>query len=652
MLKKSQFKTAVLFLFLLVLSACNLPGSSAATVAPTEAAAATETAVPTETPVPQRVLSVCLGQEPRSLFLYNTASSRAAWAVLEGVYDGPIDTLTNGSQPVILESLPTLENGGVTVQAVTVAAGQEVINAEGEVVILASGARVFPAGCTSPDCALLWDGSTPLQLDQVSVQYRLKPALTWSDGTPLRADDSVYSFELAADPDLPVSRFQTSRTLSYQAVDDQTVTWTGKPGYFPARFDGLFFTPLPRHAWGNLKAVDLLADETVNRSPLGWGPYQVQEWVAGDHITLVKNPAYFRASEGLPKFDQLVFRFLGEPADNNLSALLAGECDVVDQTSLLEEQLEPILEMQRDGKLTAVISPLTEWEQINFGIKPASYDDGYNAFTGDRPDFFNDLRMRQAFAYCLDRQGFVNKPLENQTQVPVGFYPPEHPLGLKDVQPLAYDPAAGTALLDAAGWKDFDNDPATPRVAAGVPGVADGTPLAVKYVTTQAPLRVQLAGRLKESAAACGIQLDVQTLAPGELFAQGPAGPVFGRQFDLAEFGWEAGMQSPCRLYQSDQMPSSANNWLGTNIAGYGDPTYDRLCQAARQSRSGESDYLEKQLAVQKYYAEQLPSIPLYFRFRMAVARPDFCGLQLDPAARSLLWNLETVDYGDGCKNP
>ena len=173
------------------------------------------------------------------------------------------------------------------------------------------------------------------------------------------------------------SKYHIYRTKSYEAPDGQTIKWVGKPGYLPADYSALFWIPLPKHAWQNLKSTELLAAESSSQKPIGWGPYKVDEWVKGDHIRLVKNPTYFRASEGLPKYDILVYRFLGEQADNNLEALLSGECSVVDQTSLLDEQLEGVLDLQRAGKLKAAIAQGPEFEFLAFGIKPASYDDGY-----------------------------------------------------------------------------------------------------------------------------------------------------------------------------------------------------------------------------------------------------------------------------------
>ena len=84
------------------------------------------------------------------------------WSVLEGVYDGPVDTVNYELSPVLIAELPTLENGGVTLRSVAVTEGDEVANIEGDMVALKQGVMVFPEGCTSPECAQAWDGSSAL----------------------------------------------------------------------------------------------------------------------------------------------------------------------------------------------------------------------------------------------------------------------------------------------------------------------------------------------------------------------------------------------------------------------------------------------------------------------------------------------------------
>ncbi|MDX9866207.1 MAG: ABC transporter substrate-binding protein, partial [Anaerolineaceae bacterium] len=440
---------------------------------------------PTVTPAPPKTLVVCLRQEPATLYAYG-GSSQSMWSVLEAVYDGPFDTRQHGVQPVILESLPDFENGGASFALQDVLAGDLVVDVDGNLAVLETGIRVHPAGCSAQDCIIEWDGSTPLQMERLELTFRLLPDLTWSDGAPLTAADSVYSFELSNDPATPVSREVTARTASYTALDELTVKWAGLPGYFPQRYQTLFWLPLPEHIWSGMTAAELLASDLSAERPLGWGPYVIDEWVRGDHIQLRKNPAYFRADEGLPAFDILVYRFLGEYTDSNLTALLTEECDVIDQAPMVDDDLDVVLRLGQNNELQSWIAPSAEWEHLDFGIVPASYDDGYNAFVGDRPDFFGDVRTRQAFTMCMDRPLMVSRWLWNQSPIPVGYVAPSHPLALTDQSPLDYDPIAGAQLLDQVGWRDYDGDPATPRVAAGVAGVPDGTPLSVNYATTQA----------------------------------------------------------------------------------------------------------------------------------------------------------------------
>ena len=645
------------FLVLLVpfmLAACQAKTSATATVvAPnaTRVAALVATAMPalatpTATSTP-RTLVVCLGQEPTSLYIYGSAA-RDMWNVLEAIYDGPIDTRNFVSTPVILEKLPNLADGTAAIQPVAVQAGDEIVDADGNLSSLASGVKYLPSGCSSADCAVPWDGKAAVQMDQLSATFKLKPGITWSDGQPLTAADSVYSYSLAADPATPTSKTIVDRTASYTAADDLTVRWTGLPGYLPQQYDADFFLPLPKHAWGSTSAADLLTSDSATRRPLGWGPYVIDEWVAGDHITLSKNPKYFRASEGLPKFDKLVYRFVGEPADSSLSSVLTGECDLVDGTALQSADYQSIFDLRAAKKIQLFTGEGPEWEHLDFGIRPAAYDATPVPATA-RPDFFSDVRVRQAFTNCIDRQKIVGDLLYNLVSVPGSYLPPNHPLYLADLKPLPFDVDAGKKLLDEAGWKLNGSDPV--RRAAGVTNVTEGTPLAVTYLTTQAPLRVAIAAMIKSSLEQCGVQVDVKSLTTDALYAAGPDGPLFGRSFDLAEYAWDSSAQPPCFLYETGQISSTGNNWLTGNVTGYSNKDYDAACQKATQAGPGQpAQYTQGQQDAERLLAQDLPSIPLFFQLKMTAARTDLCGFTMDVTARSTLWGIENVDYGPNCK--
>ncbi len=633
----------------LLLAACQ-PTRTSPTVEVIEETPAEPTVQPTPTLPPSRSLVVCLSQEPSTLYLYG-GNSRSMWSVLEALYDGPYDKVQYAAQPVILEKMPSLADGDAYFEPVEVQRGAEVVDADGNLVVLDQGVRVRPSGCTGADCVVSWDGTSPFNMDRLSADFELLPGITWSDGEPLKAEDSVFSFQIAADENTPVSKQWIDLTESYEAVDERTVRWTGKPGAYPLEYETLFWTPLPKHVLQNYSAADLLQTAEATDAPLGWGPYIMKEWVKGDHIELEKNPLYFRAEEGLPAFDKLVYRFLGQENDDNLAALLSGECDVVDQNTFTDEELEVLLDLEKSGKVNAFIGVGPEWEHIDFGIKPASYDDGFNLFQDARQDLFTDLRVRQAFAMCMDRQQIIDRWMLGQSVVPATYLPPSHPLYAADLPPLTYDPEEGSRLLDEVGWKNVTGDPRSPRQAFGVPNVLDGTELIVNYATTKAPLRVKIAELMAESMAECGIQLNVQYLDPGQLYAPGPEGVMFGRQFDLVQFGWESGTQPPCLLYESDQIPSAENDWIGVNITGYSNQQYDEACLAARQTYPDQAEvYQERQQAVQRLFSEELPVVPLYYRLRVAAGRPDLCGFDMDVSARSALWNLETLNYGEGCQ--
>ncbi|HCE17924.1 MAG TPA: hypothetical protein DEQ80_08705 [Anaerolinea thermolimosa] len=650
-----MFKRIPFLIMLLLLAgwlaACQQAGQLSTLNPPTLTpdAPVVPTVEPSPTAVPPRTLTVCLSEEPQTLYLYG-GSSRSMWNVLEAIYDGPYDTRGFSAQPVILEKMPSLTDGDARLRPVNVTGGDVVVDTAGQVVALAKGVTVFPSGCRSGDCAVVWDGSSPLQMDQLEVTFRLKDGIRWSDGAPLTAEDSVFSFQVAADPASPTSKGVIDRTASYTAIDPLTVQWVGVPGFVEQRYPTFFFLPLPKHAWGGLTAAQLLTDETVRRQPLGWGPYVIDSWVPGERIHLRKNPLYFRAGEGLPKFDYLDFTFNGNPADSALMALVGGKCDVVDQNAGFLPLLEELINTQNNGRLKLYLQQGPEWEHLDFGIRPASYDDGYNPAAGDRADLFGDVRTRQAFARCIDRNRLIQEVFKNRSAVPAGYLSPTHPLYQTDLPAYTYDPAAGARLLDEVGWKDLDGDPSTPRVAVGVPNVPDGTLLSVRLFTTQAELRRQAALLVQAGLKECGVETSISLLDPGELFAPGPDGPLFGRNFDLALFTWDGAARVPCQLYTSDQIPASGNRWIGANITGFTDERFDAACQAAYWALPDQSDYAAQFQAAERLFAEQLPSIPLYYGLRIAISRPDLCGVELDPTARSLLSGIETVDVGEGCQ--
>jgi peptide/nickel transport system substrate-binding protein len=621
--------------------------------------------VVTPTPEPEgpRTLVICQGQEPETLYI-NQGSMLARSHVLEAVYDGPYDANSFAYQVTILEKLPSLADGDAVLTSVTVSDGDTVADADSNVVVLDAAAdppiMLVPAG-GAPEDAVPYEGGD-FELDQMIVTFALLPDLLWSDGTPLTSSDSVYAFNLESDPDSNIqSRFVYERTAAYEAVDDVTTTWTGLPGFKDATYFVNFFGPSPEHVWGQYTAAELNEAEVSHLAPLGWGPYVIDEWVAGDSVTMSKNPNYYRADEGLPIFDTVVYRFVGANSNANIAAILSGECDIVDQTSSLDDQSELLLELQASGQLNATFVTGTVWEHVDFGIQPVDYDDGYQEGV-DRPDFFSDVRTRQAFAMCMDRQAIVDTIAFGQSVVVDSYISPQHPLFYADIAHYDYDVEAGSALLEEVGWVDDDGDATTPRVATGVEGVPDGTLLSVAYETTNATLRQQITAVLQQSMALCGIQANIQLYPAAEWFQDGPEGKLFGRRFDLGEFAWLTGVDPSCDLYKAANTPGEVgttfisvltgneygieSGWGAANDTGWVNDEYELACNTALASLPGQPAYEDNHLEAQRIFGEQLPVVPLYLRLKLAATRPDMCNFIMDPTANSEFWNIEEFDFG------
>jgi peptide/nickel transport system substrate-binding protein len=516
-----------------------------------------------------------------------------------------------------------------------------------------------------------FDGGS-LEMDRLSATFVLQENVKWSDGEPLTAQDSLFSYQIAKNCEdqwmgkcgglglVHGNLSSVENTMEYAALDERRVRWTGYPGFLDPNYRTNFFHPLPQHQIGDTPVEEMFDREETARLPMGWGPYVLEDWEYGRQIVLQKNPYYFRALEGLPRFDRLVFRFTGENSSANIADLLSGDCDLVDETTGLDDAIDYLFGLEAEGLLQFHHSIAPAWEHADFSIGHADYDDGYQPGV-DRPDLFGDPRTRQAVALCMDRQSVVDELLFGLSTVPDTYLPPEHPLFNPQAARYAFSPASASSQLEEIGWRDPDGDPATPRVAQGVLGVPDGTPLSFTYVTTLTTYRQAGAQILADSMAQCGIHVKIVYQEAGQLFADPPEGDLFSRRFDMAEFAWLTGARPSCDLFMTEEIagnpelknpdgsPRFPNGWKGQNETGYSNPDYDQDCRAALEALPEEPAYAENHLKAQAIFAEDLPVVPLYLRVKMTVTRPDFCGAGMDPTAQGDTWNIEEYGFGEDC---
>jgi peptide/nickel transport system substrate-binding protein len=432
-----------------------------------------------------------MSQEPSTLY-WHGRSTLFEEAVLHGLYENDLTTLSYRYQPQGLQQIPSLANGAAAARVVPVDAGEKVVDAAGDLVTLEPGITVMTADGEPATFA-----GTTLLMNQQVVDFVMKQRF-WADGQPVTASDSVYSFELAAHPDTPGDKYKIDRTASYQATGNLTLRWTGLPGFKDNNFQTNFQHPLPRHAWSGLSPAELLTAESSSRLPLGDGPYRIVEWIAGQSIRLEPNLAYYHALDNLPRLDSVTFKFIPD-TNQRLSQLLAGECQIVTHDALETYLIPFVVEAQEAQLLKASIRPGPVALEVSFGINSwTDYGDG-----SGRPDWFEDVRARQGIAMCINRQQIVDTIMVAYSDVSHSYVPPIHPLYAKNVSQWPHDISAANVLLDETGYLDINED-----------GIREdpltGNAFRVSLITGLDQIERRIGQMLQEQLRDCGIDLVIE----------------------------------------------------------------------------------------------------------------------------------------------
>ena len=580
------------------------------------------------------VLIIGQAQEPDSLYIYG-GSMLAGSHVLNSIYDGPIEGLDYDFQAVILEQLPKIEDGGsgATLEMVSVEVGEKYLDPQTQEVMTAT--------------------ETVTDLPQLTVRFTLRDGVTWQDGEPVTAEDSVFSQKLACDPDSPTSKVLCDRTAHYVAIDEKTVEWQGIPGYTDQTYYTNFYTPLARHQpssagvpMGEMAAKDIVEDEEFRRKPYSYGPFKVKEWVAKDHIELERNEYYWRADEGLPYLDTVIHKFISD-SNTLLAALIAGDIDVATQDGLDITQFEALSDAEAKGQIEPYYVSGTVWEHIDFNLQPAD----------DRVPLGACKQIRQALLYGTDRGTMVDDIQRGKTKIQNTFVPDAHwayPEGLDEVV-YPYDPEKAKAMLEEIGFVDADGDDVreaqqdiTCTVTVDGSGATEdkiipaGTPLALTLNTTSGnKMREQTTLLFKQNMEDIGVEVTLEYLGADVFFDKSQSGPLIGRRYDLGEFAWLTGVTPPVALYYCEMIPDDDNGWSGQNNTGWCNPEYDRIAKQADITLARD-EAIPLYAQAQKIWMDDVPVMPLFARVKVMATAPGVINFEPNATVNSETWNIET----------
>lgn len=455
--------------------------------------------------------------------------------------------------------------------------------------------------------------SWTLTPDGLTLTFKLRPEVKWHDGKPFTSADvqwtllevwkKLHSFGRAAFAN--VEKVETPDPLT-------VVIHLSSPAPYILNYINTYGAQiLPRHLY---EGTDVLTNP-ANNAPVGTGPFVFKEWVRGSHIRLERNAAYWGrgpAGEAQPYLDGLLIRFIPDAAARTV-ALEAGEIDVALGSIVPLTNLNRFTDKRRfvinldDGRYLSTIFLL------QFNVR--------------RPEF-QDKRVRQAFAYAIDKNALLKVVFLGYGKVATGPVPSSVVNYYSDeVRQYPVDLKRAEALLDEAGFKRG----------------ADGKRLKIRldYDGFGGPIGARSAEFLKQQLGRIGVELELRSGDTATYLRR-----IFTEQdYDLMVSSLHRlpdptlGVQ---RLYWTRNIIQGAP-W--TNGSGYSNPVLDKVMEAA----AAEPDETKRKALIkewQQIVQEDVPLIELIEQTWVTVSTARLRKLSLQGDGLFASWADAWLDPG------
>jgi peptide/nickel transport system substrate-binding protein len=448
---------------------------------------------------------------------------------------------------------------------------------------------------------------------------KLRTDVKWSDGQPVNADDVDYTWKLWNNI-WDGKKYGAASTTGYNLItsadvapDKASITFHLKQAYAPFLtlwVDGIN-APMPKHHFASMPSDTILKSAENLHPTITDGAFTISESVHGDHYTFVKDPNFYRHSEGLPYLDKIVFRVVPNQ-DTILKDFQAGS---IDASWFLDVSKKDIYSSM-SGYHT-VVNPVN----ANFEVMVMNFN---NAILGKAPE------VRKAISMAIDHDALIKTArhgLASSLCIPeTKAYNPGYQA---DAPCPKFDPAAANQLLDQAGW------------TKGADGVRakNGQRLEFKYSTTaNNKWRATDEQIIQSNLSDIGIKLNIENHPADEYF-----GPFLnGGKHDLAEFETGDGIYPDnAPLIASDQVPPNGENW-----SFYSNKQLDDLLHQVQ--KGGDPAALQQAFnQIHQIYLTDFPFIILYGVSDLAVAKNTVQGYAPGPYAASEsvgIWNWNCVN--------
>jgi peptide/nickel transport system substrate-binding protein len=426
-----------------------------------------------------------------------------------------------------------------------------------------------PDGKVRPALAESWIYSEDLQ----SITYTIADGAVWHDGTPITAEDVVFTVNQILDSknNSPLAQ-KLSYVESAEALNSKQVRIDLKQVY-AGELQSTNIYPIPKHI---LKREDSLLGVDFNLDPLGSGPYKMKEWNKGEWIELTANPSYFR---GRPPVDRMVF-YTPASMGELLTELKAGNID-----------------------LAFDMPPGDNYDTLSSYDKVLSPGKSY-AYIGWNMERFPDKKLRQAFSIAIDRRKIISEVLENYGQVVNGPITPEHWAYNPDLKGIRQDREGAVDLIEQLGYSKRR-------------GRRYYQDLNVRILVEEGnAIRRKVAESIASDLRSIGVQSSTVTLSSLNFLDR-----LFKKDFDAYIMGWNVEKEfNPFQIWGSDGM---------YNFVGYNNSTIDSLIGEALLS-------LDREKAKRAWYEFQeiirddLPYTFLYAPQEITLVKKNIQGIRRD----------------------
>lgn len=439
------------------------------------------------------------------------------------------------------------------------------------------------------DLAESWEISD----DKKEITFHLKKGVKWHDGEDFTAEDVKFTYEFMISDDTPTVYDSDFRPIEkVEIIDDYTVKIYYKEVLATA-LNSWGIWMMPKHA---LKGKP--SQSSLQRKPIGTGPYKLESWTPGQLVVLTSFHDYF---EGRPKIEKIFIRIIPNQTTQFME-LLDGSIDIMNMTPKQEEF---------DTKNPRYENHYNTYSYLDFSY---SYV-GYNL----RKAPFNNKKVRQALSYAVDKKSIVDGLLFGKGQIADGPYKPDSYWYNKNVPKIEYNIEKAKELLKEAGIVDKNGD-----------GFVEynGKKFTITILTNQGnDVRAKIAEIIQSGWSQLGIDVKIRILEWGSMLADINKG-----NFETVILGWTT-------ILDPDQYDIWASERCGEkqNFICYKNKEVDSLLLEGRKVFEPEKrrEYYDK---VQMILAEEQPYTFLYFPYSHIALNKRF--KNVEPAPAGITYNF------------